>query len=234
MEIIFITISSGTILRVWDINNSGSSNTSGLASYWSHCLLMFNENNHPKLVWGPYTEPSFGSVQNYRVYRNVNSAGWYYSGLTNSSTYQFVDMEFTTGSKSDAAQYYIKAYNGSSYSGETNTMTSLGIYYPNKEQAENKQNITTLSFSLNQNYPNPFNPSTTIKYQLPSDGFVTLKVYDILGREITTLVNEYKQGGSYDVKFNASELSSGIYFYKITANGKSGKYTAINKMQLLK
>ncbi len=72
------------------------------------------------------------------------------------------------------------------------------------------------------------------KYQLPSDGFVTLRVYDILGREITTLVNEYKQAGSYNVEFNAAELSSGIYFYKITANGKTGKYTAINKMQLLK
>ncbi len=97
-----------------------------------------------------------------------------------------------------------------------------------------KEEIKDYKYNLSQNYPNPFNPSTTIKYQLPSDGFVTLRVYDILGREITTLVNEYKQGGSYDVDFNASELSSGIYFYKITANGKSGKYTAINKMQLLK
>jgi Secretion system C-terminal sorting domain/PQQ-like domain len=78
------------------------------------------------------------------------------------------------------------------------------------------------NYILHQNYPNPFNPSTTIKYQLSSSGIVTLKVYDILGREVTTLVNEFKSAGSYKINFNASNLSSGVYIYRVTAtnNGR--------------
>ncbi len=83
---------------------------------------------------------------------------------------------------------------------------------------------------INQNFPNPFNPSTTINYQLPTNGFVTLKVYNILGEEVATLVNEEKEAGMYQVKFDGSKLSSGMYFYKLTA----GKITEIKKMILLK
>ena len=71
-------------------------------------------------------------------------------------------------------------------------------------------------FALNQNYPNPFNPTTIISYSLPIDGFVMLKVYDILGREVTTLVNENKKAGNYDVSFNGSRLGSGIYFCRMS------------------
>lgn len=85
-------------------------------------------------------------------------------------------------------------------------------------------------YKLFQNYPNPFNSVTNIRYQIPSDGFVILKVYDILGKEVTTLVNEYKQAGIYYISLNASDLSSGIYLYKIVING----FTAINKMILMK
>jgi len=85
-------------------------------------------------------------------------------------------------------------------------------------------------YSLEQNYPNPFNPSTTIRYQLPQDGLVTLKIYDILGREVTTLVNEEKTKGRYEINFNASNLASGVYLYRIKVND----YVAIKKMILLK
>jgi photosystem II stability/assembly factor-like uncharacterized protein len=85
-------------------------------------------------------------------------------------------------------------------------------------------------FLLFQNYPNPFNPATTIAYQIPDRGFVTLKVYDILGREVATLVNEEKPAGSYEVQFTANGLASGIYFYKLSAN----EYSETKKMILLK
>ena len=83
---------------------------------------------------------------------------------------------------------------------------------------ELKQNI--LSFSLYQNYPNPFNPSTKIKFVIPKSSFVNLKVYDVLGREVATLVNEEKSVGEYEVEFDGSELSSGIYFYVLNTEGK--------------
>ncbi len=85
-------------------------------------------------------------------------------------------------------------------------------------------------FNLYQNYPNPFNPSTKIRFALKSPGMVSLKVYDILGNEIKTLVNEEKAAGTYEAKFNAKELSSGIYFYKI----QTGSYSSTRKMLLIK
>ena len=72
-------------------------------------------------------------------------------------------------------------------------------------------------FYLGQNYPNPFNPSTNIKYSIPADAMVTLKVYDILGTEVSTLVNEYQQAGTFDVVFNGSNLASGVYYYQLTS-----------------
>ncbi len=85
-------------------------------------------------------------------------------------------------------------------------------------------------FSLSQNYPNPFNPVTIIKYQLPVNSHVSIKIYSTLGEEIATLVNEEKSAGSYELNFNGSELSSGVYIYRLNA----GDFKSIKKMLLLK
>lgn len=91
-------------------------------------------------------------------------------------------------------------------------------------------NIQPEQYSLEQNYPNPFNPTTSIRYQVSSIAQVTLKVYDILGNEVARLVNEDKPVGSYEVDFDASQLSSGIYLYKLTA----GNFIETRKMILIK
>ena len=85
-------------------------------------------------------------------------------------------------------------------------------------------------FTLFQNYPNPFNPHTTIKFLIPENRFVSIKIYDLLGREIQTLLNEKKIAGTYEVSFDGGRLPSGVYFYKFTA----GDYTEIKKMVLIK
>lgn len=85
-------------------------------------------------------------------------------------------------------------------------------------------------FALEQNYPNPFNPATTIRYQLPAFGPVVLKVYDVLGREVATLVNEEKAAGKYSVTWNASSMSSGVYFYRLQA----GAHSETKKLLVLK
>jgi hypothetical protein len=90
--------------------------------------------------------------------------------------------------------------------------------------------LIPVSFSLNQNYPNPFNPVTKIKYELPSANFVTLKVYDLLGKEVSLLVNEKQSAGRYEVEFSALNLPSGAYFYRIEA----GEFVEIKRMILLK
>lgn len=89
---------------------------------------------------------------------------------------------------------------------------------------------TPTKYALSQNYPNPFNPTTTINYELPKDNFVTLKIYDMMGREVASLVNNTQLAGFYTVKFDASKLSSGIYFYKLQAND----FTATKKLMLVK
>ncbi len=85
-------------------------------------------------------------------------------------------------------------------------------------------------FALAQNYPNPFNPATKIKYHVPAEEFVSLKVFDLLGREVASLVEDVKSAGTYEVSFNAAELSTGVYFYKLTA----GSFTETKKMMVVK
>jgi Secretion system C-terminal sorting domain len=94
---------------------------------------------------------------------------------------------------------------------------------------KNVRNIP-VGYSLSQNFPNPFNPTTAISYQLPSFSHVMIKVYDVLGREVTALVNENKPAGNYSVKFDGNKLVSGIYFYRM----ESGSFSQTKKLLLLK
>jgi hypothetical protein len=95
---------------------------------------------------------------------------------------------------------------------------------------EGINDLNPVKYSLQQNYPNPFNPSTKISFSIIEAGIVNLKIYNLMGEEILTLLNDYKDIGTYTIDFNASGLSSGIYFYKII----SGNYTEIKKMVLIK
>ncbi len=92
------------------------------------------------------------------------------------------------------------------------------------------EGIVPGNYKLEQNYPNPFNPTTNIRFSIPKSGYVEIRIYDILGKEVTTLVSDPYQAGSYVVGFNAQSLSSGIYFYRITVND----FVATKKMTILK
>ena len=99
-----------------------------------------------------------------------------------------------------------------------------------KKRSGNLASINAATYSLSQNYPNPFNPTTIINYQIPNNNYVTLKVYDVLGNLVKTLVDGYKTQGSYSINFNADNLASGIYFYQL----KAGSFTATKKFLFLK
>ncbi len=122
--------------------------------------------------------------------------------------------------------------------GNTAYVTSFGAAnYPAFERftrtatdVQSENNFVVKNYSLSQNYPNPFNPTTQINYSVAKAGFVTLKVFDVLGREVATLVNGEKSGGKYTVNFNATNLASGIYIYQLRANG----VMLTKKMSLLK
>ncbi len=129
-------------------------------------------------------------------------------------------------------KYAITAFN---YLVDQNTSGSEFNYTPPQITTSNLPDHYTLS----QNYPNPFNPTTTIEYELPKDAFVKLIVYDILGREVQTLVNQEKAAGSYKVIFDGSNLSSGVYFYRITFTNSDSKLandnlSRVNKLMLIK
>jgi len=91
-------------------------------------------------------------------------------------------------------------------------------------------NLVPMKYSLEQNYPNPFNPSTVIKYSIPKAQVVTLKIFNVLGQEVATLINKQQIAGNYEVSFNASKLSSGVYIYQLNA----GSFSYSKKMMLLK
>jgi hypothetical protein len=115
-------------------------------------------------------------------------------------------------------------------SADSSAIPSNYWLYTTDLNSEKKQSKIPQSFHLFQNYPNPFNPSTMIKYDLPKEGFVSLKIYNILGKEVRTLVSEYESAGTYNITFNASDLSSGIYFYRLS----SGNFAQVKKLLLLK
>jgi hypothetical protein len=123
------------------------------------------------------------------------------------------------------------------FDGSTPLAYNTGWTYTNTDTCLNNpvsvNNITTeipREYNLSQNYPNPFNPVTMIKFALPKASFVTLKVYDMLGREVSVLVNGQKSAGQYIVDFDASSLTSGVYFYTL----KAGTYTESKKFTLIK
>jgi len=108
-----------------------------------------------------------------------------------------------------------------------------GYYIDCGEESEDRifseDNSLPMEFSI-RNYPNPFNPVTNIVYNLPKDEFVKIKIYDALGKEIMTIVNEFKEAGKYNVSFNGVNFSSGIYYYRIEA----GSFIQTKKMLLIK
>ena len=152
---------------------------------------------------------------------------------------RFGDIGFS-GIQSSDGGYVITGMTSHGFGGDL-WLAKLG-----REPIGVKDNPSTVTdYVLHQNYPNPFNPSTKIKYSIPvgdakfaslTNNFVTLKVFDILGREVAALVNKVQEPGTYEVQFNAGSLSSGIYFYKLEvyAPGRAGKFIAIKKLMLMK
>jgi len=107
----------------------------------------------------------------------------------------------------------------------------FGAVQPVSAVEESAVNEKAYEYKLEQNYPNPFNPSTTISFSLAEHARVTMKVYDILGRQVRTLVNETMKAGNHQVVFNAAGLASGIYFYRITAGNT---FVKVRKLMILK
>jgi 1,4-alpha-glucan branching enzyme len=230
-------------------SGTGSDRISNKPIRWDY----FNNPNRQKLyrIWAA----EIGLKENYSAFQNLDSMR-----VTDSlKTLHFADntMKVTIFGNFGVWQSSLKPYfqqagvwydyfSGNSVnisSTDTSFSLSPGEYYiyttvklPLPDTTviisglKNEGFTIALNYSLSQNYPNPFNPSTVINYQIPEAGIVSLKIYDILGREVRTLINEFQQNGIYSITFNASNLSSGVYFYRIQA----GSFIETKKMLLLK
>jgi hypothetical protein len=179
-------------------------------------------NNTVKLQWKTTTETNnYGfEIERNKLMDKSYQTEWERIGFvegqgttTEPISYSFVNKNLTTGKYS----YRLKQmdYNGT---------------YEYSNVVEIEVNPIPDHFSLEQNYPNPFNPSTTIKYSLPSDGFIKLSVFNAIGEEVSTLVNEFKSAGNYEIHFDAEDLKSGIYIYRLVADN----FNLTRKMILLK
>ena len=188
-----------------------------------------------------------------------NGSNWNRSITTAIYTLAISDADFLVAGTLNTANVYFSNNNGQNWNIKSDGLEGLGMnslainksdyIFAGTDVGIFRSTISSINdindlqlpkypniYKLGQNYPNPFNPSTTIEYQIPEESDVTLKVYDILGREVSVLVNGENNAGNYNVDFNVSNLTSGIYFYRIEAKSKvsNKQFSKVGKMILLK
>jgi len=185
--------------------------------------------SHPTINWSLNTE---NDLDYYEIWRKVTEYTNTYTLIQTTTANSFIDLEyFNAPNAGDFHCYYkirAKDINGnfSAFTSELSTRAESA----NKQLLKGEKDSEKLEFRLDENYPNPFNPTTTINYQINEKGFVNLKVYDIIGKEVAILVNETQNSGKYSVSFNASNLPSGVYIYSLRVNN----FIKNNKMTLVK
>ena len=181
---------------------------------------------------------------NYQINGTGNKGIYFNSGIIIYNGYSNILFEICFDNTISSTNTIVKSTNapgktlvysannssGCTLTGSIPQASRPNICFGHADNIKLKNKNIPLEHSLSQNYPNPFNPITRIDFDISKKGFVSLKVYDILGREVQTLVNEEKVAGSYSVDFNGSDLTSGVYFYKLT----SGEFSETKRMVLIK
>jgi hypothetical protein len=211
---------------------AGSSNVGGFTGYTSSSILNCYS------IGSATGDSWIGGVAGYiQSNGTISDCYWDQQASGNASGYGFID---TGGVYSGYGLTTAQMKQSSSFSGwdfttvwSINSNINNGYPYLASGIATSVKGVTGVTpktFSLLQNYPNPFNPSTQISYQVPSNSRVSLKVFDLLGREVTALVNEVKSAGTYTATFNADKIPSGVYFYQLSA----GNFLQTKKMVMLK
>ncbi|MBU0476133.1 MAG: T9SS type A sorting domain-containing protein [Bacteroidetes bacterium] len=183
-------------------------------------------NNHAVLSWAANTE---ADLKQYNVYRQIDGGSMTYLATTTNNSYTDNAMVIVP---MNTFYYRVKAVdNNDNISGYSNQVSISGMLLKenNGEYALDSDSKVT-DYELMSNYPNPFNPTTQISYQLPENSFVNLVVYNSLGQKVEELVNQHQSSGKYTVKFNAANLPSGVYIYKLQA----GEFSNVKKMLLTK
>lgn len=195
-------------------------------------LQVVSNGSHPVVSWDANTEPD---LSGYKLYRSDDNGPFQYIANLSKYTTSYVDnnVTFTKPIWEVKLVYKLKAKDTqnkySVYSNSDYIYGDPGVAWKRSGNYTDEKVIVT-TYELNQNYPNPFNPNTLLSYQIPENNYVNLTVYNSLGQTVAELVNKYQSEGSYSVEFDANNLPSGIYYYKI----KAGEFTDVKKMILAK
>jgi len=216
----------GAIVTVYSLSSIGPNVIVSAGSYGNIYYLPYTRSimtpfDSSKVPYEGHPILSFAA-------RNANLFAGNSIGNIFISEYFGIMWKLISYSLTDQAVYSLALNNSYILAGTENGIWRL--WYPEATTNVDNSKIVPTGFALEQNYPNPFNPTTAISYQLPAYSHVSLKVYDVLGKEVATLVNENKPAGNYKIEFNAGKLVSGIYFYTIQA----GTFIQTKKLLLLK
>lgn len=223
--------SEGNGYYMIDFYNSSPQNASPSKPQTLHVAPY---NGNPKLTWTKNQEPDVTGGAAYRVYRNSLLIGT----AAQSDNPFYIDETISWNGQPygvNTATYTVRAVDTQNLLSIFSDPVSLQYNLRLEKKSGDLSQAMPFQFVLHQNYPNPFNPATTIDYQLPADGFVSLKVYDVLGRIVAGLVDGYQSAGYYAGTWNAQAVGSGLYFYRLTVKTDDGKsFSATKKMLLTK
>jgi hypothetical protein len=191
-------------------------------------------------ITGTVKDKSGNPVMGAIVFANDDNQQTYSFGITDQNgRYTITGLVPGSYSVSSSSYGYSDGSSTTASLDYTTNFSTTASFTLTPESVTGIENNSALinSFELGQNYPNPFNPSTFINFKIPFQSMVTIKVYNILGSEVATLINEEKPAGNYNIKFNAGNLASGVYFYQlkaVPAGGQAGNFAATKKLILMK
>lgn len=221
----------GTTFNLYDITVDANDPTVLYADQYINSVDNISKSTNSGFTWAIYKS----SLYVRDIYSVPGATNTLYASSWGSGVYKTTNGG-TTWAQSNVGLTYLNCFVVRNKPGTTNSLLVatygggvFGFDYT-PTNVKNENGIIPTQYTLKQNFPNPFNPSTTISFSVPNEEFVTLKIYDLLGREISTLINQQLIPGNYNINFDAAKLSSGIYFYNL----KTQNYIKTNKMNLIK
>ena len=237
-------ITSPADVKIYQRAVSGTGDFTELATTVAGTELRATVTSFGEFVLGSATQPLPVELNSFTSLVNINSVqlNWSTANENNNRGFaierktentEFKEIGFVIGNGTSNSQHNYSFINNNIPTGKYQYRLKQTDFNGNYNYYNLNSEIiigTPSKYSLSQNYPNPFNPATKINFEIPKEGFVSIKIYDITGREVHNLINEIKVAGYYTVSFDGAKLSSGIYFYRIS----TGEFTSVKKMTLVK